>query len=124
VLSLRDQLFGLWALLAVSAAVTAYLILQLYQQTATRQISEVEEIVGRACRSIADRYQFYTADWQSASKSPNDKELRQQLTNLVQTALLRISGVEGGIWPMRSRPTRAPALRRTFPQRSYRRSGK
>jgi signal transduction histidine kinase len=98
VLSLRGQLFGLWALLAVSAVVTAYLILQLYQQTAARQISEAEEVAGRACRSIADRYQFYTADSQASSKLRDDNELRQKLTNVVQAALLRISGVEGGIW--------------------------
>jgi hypothetical protein len=71
---------------------------QFYQQTAARQISEAEGATARACRAIADRYQFYTTGSRADAAPPADAELRRQLTNVVHSALRSFPGSEGGIW--------------------------
>jgi hypothetical protein len=80
--TIRGQLLVLWLLLALSAMVTGYLFLQFYSQTAARQVSEAEEIAGRACRTIGDRYRSYMVflssglRWVIASRSRNSDSSR------------------------------------------------
>ncbi|HEV2571354.1 MAG TPA: HAMP domain-containing sensor histidine kinase [Beijerinckiaceae bacterium] len=97
-LSVRWQLIGLWLLLAVSASITAYLFAQFYSQTTARQVSEAKEVADRACRTIGDRYLYFTTGWAPNASGINDKEFRDGLTSVVSVALAHISGVEGGIW--------------------------
>jgi signal transduction histidine kinase len=52
-------------------------------------------LVARACRDLADRYQFFVSGW---GGGPVDDQLKQQLTAVVQSALANAIGVEGGIW--------------------------
>jgi hypothetical protein len=96
--SLRGWLLILWLMLVVSAAVTGYLLIGSFRQSAVAQVGRAQELVARSCRDIADRYAFATAGWNGPPSSQIDVELRRQLTAVVGAALARAFGVEGGIW--------------------------
>ncbi|RZN06351.1 two-component sensor histidine kinase [Bradyrhizobium genosp. SA-3] len=93
--SLRTRLLALWIMLVVSGVATGYLLFESFRQTANARLARSEELVARACRDLADRYQFFVAGW---SGGPIDGQLKQQLTAITQTALATAPGVEGGIW--------------------------
>lgn len=93
--SLRSRLLALWIMLVVSGVATGYLLFESFQQTANARLARSEELVARACRDLADRYQFFVAAWHGGAI--ND-ELKQQLAAVPQTALAGVPGVEGGIW--------------------------
>lgn len=96
--SARGQLFGLWLLLALSAGGTAYLFWQFYSQTAARQVAEGQDLAGRACVAINDRFRFYTTGWTAKSSQPDPRTLQKDLTAVVASSLSRFASVEGGIW--------------------------
>ncbi len=93
--SLRSRLLALWIMLVVSGAATGYLLFESFQQTANARVARSDELITRACRDIADRYQFFVSGW---TGGPIDDRLKQELTALVQVALSSAIGVEGGIW--------------------------
>src|SRR5947199_10707028 len=93
--SLRSRLLALWIMLVLSGAATAYLLFESFQQTANARVARSEELVARACRDIADRYQFFVSGWTGGRI---DDRLKQDLTTLVQVALSSAIGVEGGVW--------------------------
>jgi signal transduction histidine kinase len=92
--SLRSRLLTLWLLLATSGAVTGFLLVEFYRQSASAQVGRAEDTVARACRELADRYQFFLSGWSGGV----DEALKHQLIPVVQAALLTTQGVEGGIW--------------------------
>jgi signal transduction histidine kinase len=96
--SLRGRLLLLWFMLVVSFAVTGYLLIESFRQSAAAQVARAQELVARSCRDVADRYAFVTAGWNGPTSSQIDEGLRQQLTVVVAAALARAAGVEGGIW--------------------------
>ncbi len=93
--SLRSRLLALWIMLVVSGTATAYLLFESFQQTSIARVARSEELVGRACRDIADRYQFFVS---GRGGAPVDDQLKQQLVTVVQAAVASATGVEGGIW--------------------------
>lgn len=93
--SLRSRLLALWIMLVVSGVATGYLLFESFQQTANARLARSEELVARACRDLADRYQFFVVGW---GGGPIDDQLKQQLAAVAQTALAGAPGVEGGIW--------------------------
>jgi len=93
--SLRSRLLALWIMLVLSGTATAYLLFESFQETTNARVARSEELVARACRDIADRYQFFVSGW---AGGPIDDRLRQQLATVVQAALSTATGVEGGIW--------------------------
>jgi hypothetical protein len=93
--SLRSRLLALWIMLVVSVGATAYLLFESFQQTSNARVARSEELVARACRDIADRYQFFVSGW---GGGPVDDQLKQRLTTVAQAALANAIGVEGGIW--------------------------
>ncbi|MBC9879588.1 HAMP domain-containing histidine kinase [Bradyrhizobium sp. INPA01-394B] len=93
--SLRSRLLALWIMLVVSGVATGYLLFESFQQTANARLARSEELVARACRDLADRYQFFVTGW---SGGPIDDQLKQQLVAVAQTALAGAAGVEGGVW--------------------------
>jgi signal transduction histidine kinase len=93
--SLRSRLLALWIMLVVSGATTAYLLFESFRQTSNARVARSEELVARACRDIADRYQFFVSGW---GGGPVDDQLKQELVTVVQAALSSAVGVEGGIW--------------------------
>jgi len=108
--SLRGWLFILWLMLVVAAAVTGYLLIGSFRQSAAAQVGRAQELVARSCRDITDRYAFATAGWNGPSSLQIDEELRKQLTAVVAAALARATGIEGGIWQ-----SQAGALAYAFP---------
>ncbi len=82
-------------MLVVSGTATAYLLFESFQQTSIARVARSEELVGRACRDIADRYQFFVS---GRGGAPVDDQLKQQLVTVVQAAVASATGVEGGIW--------------------------
>ncbi|MBW7974798.1 HAMP domain-containing sensor histidine kinase [Bradyrhizobium sp. BR 10289] len=93
--SLRSRLLALWIMLVVSGIATGYLLFESFQQTANARLARSEDLVARACRDLADRYQFFVSGW---SGGPIDDALKRQLTTVAQAALAGAPGVEGGIW--------------------------
>lgn len=94
--SLRTRLIALWTLLAASALVIGFLLLQFYRQSANVQIAQAEGIVIQACRDIGDRYAFYVSGWRGRD-GEIDEALKGDLQDVVRAALGRAAGVEGGI---------------------------
>ena len=101
--SLRTRLIALWAMLAASALVTGFLLLQFYRQSANVQVAQAEDTVVRACRDIGDRYAFYVTGWQGRDVEI-DERLKGELHDVVRFALGRSAGVEGGIWQSANGP--------------------
>jgi signal transduction histidine kinase len=99
--SLRTRLIALWVMLVFSALVTGFLLLQFYRQSANIQVGQAEETAVRACREIGERYAFFVAGWQAGHVEIDDR-LKSELQDVVQAALGRTSGVEGGVWQLRS----------------------
>ena len=93
--SLRSRLLALWIMLVASGIATGYLLFESFQQTANARLARSEELAARACRDLADRYQFFVTGW---SGGEIDDSLKQQLATVVQSALSGAIGVEGGIW--------------------------
>ena len=93
--SLRSRLLALWIMLVVSGVATGFLLFESFQQTANARLARSEELVARACRDLADRYQFFVSGWRGG---PIDDQLKQQLAAVAQTALAGAPGVEGGVW--------------------------
>lgn len=96
--SLRSLLIGLWLLIVLSAGATGFLFVSFYRETASVQAGRAQDRLASACRGIADRYTFFASGWRGPWPRRTDKELRQQLTNVVQLALAHSPEIEGGIW--------------------------
>src|SRR5262249_9057148 len=93
--SLRSRLPALWVMLAASGAATAFLLLEFYRQSANAQVGRAEEVVSRACREIADRYEVLLGRVRGPAATT---EFKEQLFDVVSAALARAPGVEGGLW--------------------------
>src|SRR5580692_6693696 len=96
--SLRTRLLALWLMLAVSGSVTALLLVEFYQQSTNALVSRAEDAVARACRDVGDRYAFFVAGRPDVRRGEIDGALRRELVSVVEAALFRASGVEGGLW--------------------------
>src|SRR5260370_37612328 len=101
--SLRSRLLALWIMLVVSGTATAYLLFESFQQTSIARVARSEELVGRACRDIAHRYQFFVS---GPGGAPVDDQLKQQLVTGVQAAVASATGVAGGVWQGYGEPPR------------------
>jgi signal transduction histidine kinase len=95
--SMRTRLIALWLMLAASAVVTGYLLVEFYRQSGNAQVARAEEQAVRACRDIADVYARSAAGGNGPT-GRGDEMLKARLMPVVQAALARAPGVEGGIW--------------------------
>jgi hypothetical protein len=102
--SLRTRLLALWLMLAVSGSVTAFLLVEFYQQSTNALVSRAEDAVVGACRDLGDRYAFFVSGWRGVRQSEIDDALKRELVGVVETALSRAVGVEGGLWEAGSGP--------------------
>lgn len=93
--SLRSRLLALWLMLALSGTITGLLLVEFYRQSTSAQVGRAEEAVARSCRELADGYQGFVIGWGGGRI---DDALKDRLVSLVQKALGRAPGVEGGIW--------------------------
>jgi signal transduction histidine kinase len=81
-------------MLVASGTVTGILLLEFYLQSANTQVGLAEETVARACHDLADRYQLFL----SRGTGSVEDAVKQELVGVVEAALARSPGVEGGIW--------------------------
>jgi signal transduction histidine kinase len=95
--SLQVRLLALVLLLVVAAVVIGALMVGLFRQSATARVGQANAELEQACEAISDTYRFYSAGWQGA-EAGEDSTFRGGLTTVVQSALRRRVGVEGGIW--------------------------
>ncbi len=89
--SLRTRLLALWVLLLASAVTTGYLMFGVYAQSTGVQVAQADIAVGRACREIIDRYAALVRVRGGAIAEAD-------LVGVVEAALGRLPGIEGGIW--------------------------
>jgi signal transduction histidine kinase len=96
--SLRARL-GVLLLLQIAAAIAAGLLMVgLFRQSTSERVGQAEAQAARACDAITEAYRFYTSGWHSESAALDDAAFRAGLNTVVQTALRRQAGFEGGIW--------------------------
>ncbi len=98
--SLRGRLLVLWAISLVSAVAVATLLVQLYRQSSIDQVARADAVAARGCDGIIDRYGFWATGW----TGPVDAAAREGLRAVVAMALIRLPGVEGGIWQREAGP--------------------
>ncbi len=96
--SLKTRLVGLWLMSLVAAVTTAFVLVELYRQSAASQVSRAEAVVARACSDIADRYAAYATAWHGSVPDLADPQRHRELTAVVEAALGPAQGVEGGLW--------------------------
>jgi len=98
--SLRGRLLVLWVISLVSAVAVATLLVQLYHQSSIDQVARADAVAARGCDGIIDRYRFWATGW----TGPVDTSAREGLRAVVAMALIRLPGVEGGIWQREAGP--------------------
>lgn len=91
-------MIGLWGLSLLSSIVLGSLLVGLYRQSSEAQVARAQAVLFRACDLVRDRYDFYVADWSGPVEGASDPGLKRDLVAVVDLALLRVDGVEGGIW--------------------------
>lgn len=96
--SLRSRLWILWGLTLAASLSVGFLLFQLYRASMVAQAGQAEAVVQRSCDLIRAQYAFYVTGWNGAGSSPADPGFRRDLIPVVNAALARQSGVEGGIW--------------------------
>lgn len=77
--SLRSRLLALWIMLVVSGVATGYLLFDSFRQTSNARVARSEELVARACREVADRYQFFVSGW---GGGPIEDRLKRDLVSV------------------------------------------
>jgi signal transduction histidine kinase len=96
--SLRFRLLALWCVLLLSAGTTAFLLVSFFKETASAQVDRAQERTAQSCKTLAERYAFFSSGWSGPGPEGFNSEIRAQLTQVVQAALSGATGIEGGIW--------------------------
>jgi signal transduction histidine kinase len=96
--SLQARLLVLVLLLVAAAVAAGVLMFGLFRQSTTARVGQADAEIGRACDAIGEAYRFYTSGRLGRDTALQDESFRGGLTTVLQTALRRRAGVEGGIW--------------------------
>ena len=96
--SLRARLSVLWVMFLLTTLAAGAVIVSLWHQSTAAQVARAAVAISRDCALIRDQYRFYATDWATPPQDLADPTLVHGLTAVVQTALLRSPGVEGGLW--------------------------
>jgi signal transduction histidine kinase len=96
--SLRTRLAALWLMLAASATVTGFVLLDFYRQSSNAQVARADELVDRSCRELGERYASLVSTRRSGNTDQLNDDAPRQLTEISRSALASAQGVEGGIW--------------------------
>jgi signal transduction histidine kinase len=96
--SLQARLLVLLLLLVAAAVAAGVLMVGLFRPSATARIGQADAEIGRACDAIGEEYRFYGSGWPDRDTAFQNESFRTGLTAVLQTALRRRKGVEGGIW--------------------------
>src|ERR1700758_4998452 len=95
--SLRARLTVLLLLQIAAAVAAGLLMVGLFRQSTTERVGQAEAQAARACDAITEAYRFYSSGWHSGSEALDDAGFRGGLNTVIQTALQRRAGFEGGI---------------------------
>ncbi len=95
--SLQSRLLVLLSLLVIASVAAGLLMYGLFRQSATARVGQVDAELARACEAISNSYRFYRSGWKNTGPAA-EEAFRAGLTTVVQAALRRQVGVEGGIW--------------------------
>jgi signal transduction histidine kinase len=95
---LRARLIVLFALVSIAALAAAAMMVLLFRQSTAAQLGQAQAEVERGCEAIENAYRFFSADWRGPLSEADQSSLPGQLVSVVQTALRKRPGVEGGIW--------------------------
>lgn len=95
--SLQSRLLVLLSLLVIAAAAAGLLMLGLFRQSATARVERVNAELARACDAISSSYRFYQSGWKNTGPAA-EATFEAGLPTVVQAALRRQAGVEGGVW--------------------------
>lgn len=93
--SLKARLIGLWGLSILSSVVLGLLLVSVFDQSAEAQRGRTQAVLAHACDLIRDRFSFYTA---GGTGLADDATTRRDLATVLDVALARQGGVQGGIW--------------------------
>ncbi|TPG57224.1 sensor histidine kinase [Roseomonas nepalensis] len=96
--SLKARLVTLWTLSLLSSLVLGLLLVSLHRQSTAAQVGRTEAVLARACDMIRDRFGFYATNWHGPASGVPDDALRRDLVAVLNVALARQEGVEGGVW--------------------------
>jgi signal transduction histidine kinase len=96
--SLQARLLVLLLLLVAATVAAGVLMFGLFRQSATARVGQADAEIGRACDAIGEAYRFYSSGWPGRDTALQNESFRTGLTAVLQRALRRREGVEGGIW--------------------------
>jgi signal transduction histidine kinase len=96
--SLRARLGVLLLLQIVAAIAAGLLMVGLFRQSTSERVGQAEAQAARACDAILEAYRFYSTGWHASSPALDDAAFRAGLNSVIQTALRRRAGFEGGLW--------------------------
>lgn len=102
--SLRSRLLAVLLLLGGMAVGVGWLMVLLLRQSESAQLGQARVEAEQACQAIASSYRFYSNGWSGPTAGLNDPTLRQGLTGVAATALLRYRGMAGGLWQEQAGP--------------------
>ncbi len=102
--SLRSRLLAVLLLLGGMAVGVGWLMVLLLRQSESAQLGQARVEAEQACQAIASSYRFYSNGWSGPAAGLNDPTLRQGLTGVAATALLRYRGMAGGLWQEQAGP--------------------
>jgi signal transduction histidine kinase len=119
--SLRGTLTLLWLLVVVACGALAVQLYSLFQLGIGGQVSEVRSAVVLAAKGVAQQFDLYVSSFTSSSPDFGDASHQRELLLLLDLALGRYNGIEGGFWSPQNNfiaysfPTHQP-IKRDIPE--------
>ena len=115
--SLRSALTLLWLFVVVVCGALAVQLYGLFQLGIGAQIAEVQHSVADAAKNVSQQYDLYQSSFTTSQPDFGNSGHERELLLLLDLALGRYNGIEGGFWSPRnsfiaySFPTHQPIKR-------------
>lgn len=119
--SLRGALTLLWLFVVVVCGALAVHLYGLFQLGIGSQIAEVQQSVVDAAKDVSQQFNIYLSSFTDSRRDFSDSERQRELLLLLDLALRRYNGIEGGFWSPQNKfiaysfPTHQP-VKRDVPQ--------
>jgi hypothetical protein len=115
--SLRGALTLLWLFVVVVCSALAVQLYGLFQLDIGGQITEVRHSVVDAARDASQQFNLYLSSFTDSRPDFSDSDRQRELLLLLDLALGRYDGIEGGFWSLQNKfiaysfPTHRPVKR-------------
>ncbi|MBV9875560.1 MAG: HAMP domain-containing histidine kinase [Verrucomicrobia bacterium] len=96
--SLRSALTLLWLFVVVVCGALAVQLYGLFQLGIGGQIAEVQHSVADAAKNVSQQYDLYRSSFTNSQPDFGNSEHERELLLLLDLALGRYNGIEGGFW--------------------------